>query len=93
MGRPKKSIAEKVQNDYPDFAQEVEGLSVSDLEKRLSNFAKAIAENDENQENDEKLEEAKDVVSELAAAYSGPRKELKLKSRYMTSLIKEKGGQ
>ena len=93
MGRQKKTIQEKVQKAYPTFVEEVERLSVSDLEKRLSNYAKAINENDEKQDEDEELEKAKEVVGELTATYSGPRKELKLKSRYMTALIKEKGGQ
>lgn len=93
MSRPKKSIQEKVQKAYPSFVEEVDRLSVGDLEKRLSNYAKAIAENDEKQEEDEELEKASEVVSELKATYAGPRKELKIKSRYMTALIKEKGGQ
>ncbi len=93
MGRPKQSIEDKVQKKFPDFALEVAKLSVADLEKRLSNNAKAVNDWEQRKEEDQELNDLKEEVSERNAVYSDPIKELKLKSRYLTALIKEKGGQ
>jgi hypothetical protein len=38
------------------------------------------------------LEEAKNQVSELSAPYRDAKKVIRLKTRYIISLIKEKGG-
>lgn len=92
MARTKKSIVEKVQEEMPEFAGEVAGLSVESLNQRLATIAKAQQENDEAQEDDEDLGKAKAHAKELGAAYREPRKALKLKSKYIVGLIKEKGG-
>ena len=93
MGRPKQSIQEKVQKEFPDFADSVNGLSVAELDKRLNTYAKEAERVEEAKENDEALEHAKDSVSELGAPYRDAKKAIRLKSRYLISLIKEKGGE
>lgn len=93
MGRPKQTIEDKVNKKFPDFAVEVAGSSIEALEKRLSNYAKATSDWEQKKEEDDALNELKDQVSEMNAVYADPIKELKLKSRYLTHLIKEKGGQ
>ena len=93
MARAKKSLQEKVQEDMPEFAAEVAGLSVQDLNNRLATLAKGAEENEQAQEDDEDLEKARAEASELAAPYRDAKKALRLRSRYVISLIREKGGQ
>ena len=92
MGRPKQTIQQKIDKKFPSFREEVERLSVADLETRLSNYAKAQAEHEEKKDGDEILEKLQEDVSERKALYAEPIKELRIKSKYMVTLIKEKGG-
>lgn len=92
MSKPKKSIETQVQEQLPDFAGEVAGLSVQELNARLSELAKAREQNSDAKEEDEELENVRKVVSELSAPYRDAEKALKLKSRYLIKLIDEKGG-
>lgn len=93
MARAKKSLQEKVQEDMPEFAAEVASLSVQDLNNRLATLAKGSEENEQAQEDDEDLEKARAEASELAAPYRDAKKAIRLRSRYVISLIREKGGQ
>jgi superfamily II RNA helicase len=88
----KKDIKMVVEKKYPDFADTVLGLSVEDLEKRLSTYAKERDNVREAKENDEKLEEIANLKSELEAPYKDATKAIDLKSRYIIQLIKDKGG-
>jgi hypothetical protein len=92
MPKPKKSIQERVQKELPEFVEVVAGLSVAELEQRLATEAKNAERIEEQKENDEGLEEAKAQVAELSAPYRDAKKVVRLKSRYLISLIKEKGG-
>lgn len=92
MARPKKSIQEKVQKEYPEFVSTVDGASVADLEQKLSTYAKYQVDNENAQENDEELENAKALVKELSGPYNDTKKALKLKMKYIIALITEKGG-
>jgi hypothetical protein len=95
MAKPKKeklSFEQQFQKDNPDFASEVAGLSVQDLNNRLAELAKANEWNETKKEEDEDLEKAKGLASELAAPYRDEKKALRVKSKYVIGLIKEKGG-
>lgn len=92
MAKPKLSLKEKVQKEMPEFADEVGALSVQDLNNRLANLAKANEENEQKKEDDEELETARETASELAAPYKDATKALRLKSRYIIAMIKDKGG-
>lgn len=87
-----QNIQEKVQKELPDFASEVAALSVEDLNQRLNQCAKDFEANEDAKEADEALEQARLAASELAAPYRDCKKVIRLKSRYIVSLIKEKGG-
>lgn len=93
MGRQKQTIQQKVQKKFPDFVQEIDRLSVADLNTRIASYAKAAAEHEEKKNQDEYLEKLSEEVAERRALYTEPIKEIRLKSRYMAALIKEKGGQ
>lgn len=91
MPKSKKSIAEKIQEEYPEFAEEVIGLSSEQLDSRLATLAKNLDETETAKENDRQLEDAQGLVSELSGPYKDARKALKLKSKYVIHLLKEKG--
>lgn len=93
MARQAKTIQEKVQGEYPEFVESIMGLSVEQLEKRLSDYAKNRDEVEESKKADEELEAAKATVAEMAAPYSDALKAINMKSKYIVSLIKEKGGE
>lgn len=93
MSKPKKTIQEIVQKAHPAFTGEVDSLSLVDLEKRLNALAKGAEENEEAKENDEDLELAQEQVSQMAAPYREYKKANRQKTRYIISLIKEKGGE
>lgn len=92
MAKAKKSLQEKIQEEMPEFAGEVAGLSVADLNNRLAEQAKAAEWNEQSKEDDEELEEAQAHASELGAPYRDAKKAIRLRSRYLIALIKEKGG-
>jgi len=93
MKKPKKSFTEQVEKEYPDFVAVVAGLSVEDLDKRLSDYAKEQENALKAQEEDTELESTKEKLKELKAPYNDVKKALRLKMRYLIKLIEEKGGQ
>lgn len=93
MARPKKSVVETVQEKYPEFTPTVDGLSLADLENKLSTYAKEAEKVLEAMEDDEELEQAKASVTELRGPYTDAKKAIRLKMRYIIALIKDKGGE
>ncbi len=93
MSKPKKSIQETVQKEMPEFAAEVAELSVDELDFRLAQNAKDTEGVEQAKDEDLSLEEARALASELAQPYREAKKALGLKSKYIISLIKEKGGE
>jgi hypothetical protein len=91
MARQKKTVAEKVQADFPEFSTEVANLTVEELNTRLSNMVKELEESESHKEDNEALEEAKALASELAAPYRDVKKAVHLKSRYIVGLLRDKG--
>lgn len=92
MARQKKSLQEKIQAEMPEFVGEVSALSSDQLNGRLAKLAKDAEANEQAKEDDEELEEAHTHASELGAPYRDAKKALRLKTRYIISLLKEKGG-
>lgn len=89
---PKKSVQEIVQKEMPEFAEEVAGLSVEDLNGRLAQFAKDFEATEDAKDADEELVQAQEKSTAMAAPYRDAKKAIKLKSRYVIALIQEKGG-
>ena len=88
----KKDVKMEVQKKYPDFAEAVEGLGVSDLEQRLLTYAKERENIAEAKDNDDKLQQTLGLKAELEGPYKDAAKAVNLKSKYLIALIKEKGG-
>lgn len=90
--KPKKSFVEKIQEEMPEFANAVDGSSVEQLEKRLSDIAKAGEALEQKKEDDEELEQAQANASELGAPYRDGKKELRKQTKYIIRAIGDKGG-
>ncbi len=90
----KKNWKDKVEKEYPDFADAVQGLSVAELDARLLSYAKEAEAIRKGKE--EKIQEALDRLSEEKKTLEGPYKDAAkangLKQRYIVHLIGEKGG-
>ena len=91
MARSKKTLTEKVQEQYKEFADEAERLSIDQLNAKLVSLAKYQNENEEAKERDEDLEKAQALAAELGAPYKDTKKAIALKSKYVIHLLKEKG--
>lgn len=91
MARQKKTVQEVVQAEFPEFVNEVSVLTPDQLNNRLATLAKNLEESETAKEQDEELEDAKATASELAAPYRDAKKALRAKSKYVISLLKEKG--
>jgi hypothetical protein len=95
MGRPKKepqTLATKVQKEMPEFVSEVVGLDVQALKNRIAKLANDLEDSEQSMEDDEELKETKEAAKEMAAPYREFRTASRLKTRYLLSLVKEKGG-
>lgn len=91
MARHKKTVQERVQNDYPEFATEVAGENAQQLNNRLAALAKGLEESEQNKEANEQLNDARGLASELAAPYRDVKKAVQLKSKYVIGLLRDKG--
>jgi hypothetical protein len=88
----KLTLARMVQIHHPEFADEVSGLSVADLESRLASLAKHAEEISVAKEESEALKDARARLAELSGPFNDGLKAVKLKTKYIIGLIKEKGG-
>ena len=93
MSRSKRSLEEEVKERMPEFVDEVVSLSVDDLNARLSRLAKDNEANEEAKEEDDELTEARELVTELSAPYREAKKFIRLRSKYIIQLLKEKGAE
>lgn len=91
MARAKKTVREKVEKDYPEFATEVAGASTDDLNGRLATLAKGLEESEVAKEADGDLQNAKSLASELSGPYKDVKKAVTLKSKYIIGLLRDKG--
>lgn len=87
----KKSVKEQVQEKYKDFVSEVDILQVPELKARIVVYQQQLQESNEHKENNEQLTNARALVTELAGPYNDVSKAVKLKTKYIIDLIKEKG--
>ena len=87
----KKPIEQVIKENYPEFLEEVQGLSVEQIDARLAQMQKDKVEIDKAKEADEKLEAAKATVKELSAPYRDAKKAINQKSEFLVKLAEEKG--
>jgi len=75
-----------------EFKDAVDGLPVEALKARITSLQQQLDESEEHKEANEALTEARATVSELVGPYNDVKKAVKVKTKYILELIKEKGG-
>lgn len=92
--RSPKSLQEKVDDKYPQYSAEVMGLSVPQLDQRIATLQKTLEDAVQFQEekNGEALKSLAAQLKDLKADLGDVRKAVALKTKYLVSLVKEKGG-
>lgn len=87
--RKKVDIRTKVEKEFPDFAEEASSLSEDALRKILASLAEQGDNVDESKENDKELDDAVEAAKEKSAPYRDAKRAIKLKTRYIVSILKE----
>lgn len=75
-----------------EFKDEVDRLSVQQLESRITNYQKQLDESREHKNNNEVLNNIKAEKATIEAPYRDVENAIKIKTKYLIELIKEKGG-
>ena len=91
-GKGKKSFEEKVEENYPGFVESVMGLSVPELNNRLSTYVKELQKSEEAREMDSELKSTQELAKQMAAPYNDVKKAVKDKNKFIIGLIRSKGG-
>lgn len=92
MAKGKKSLKEVVESEHSDWVSTVQGLSIEELDKMILRYAKYREEIKEFREKDEELQKAKELVKELGAPHKENLKINEQKTKYLITLLGEKGG-
>lgn len=87
----KKDLAAQIKEAFPEFYDSIHSGTSEELDVTLAKFAKHLQEVSESKSADEKLEEAKKLVAFLSEPYRDAKKALQLKSRYIISILRERG--
>jgi hypothetical protein len=89
-----KTLQEKVDSKYPQYSGEVMGLSVPQLDQRIAELQKTLedAAQFQDEKNGEALKSLSAQLKDLKADYGDVNKAVKLKTKYLVSLVREKGG-
>lgn len=80
----------KIQKEFPDFCNEVDKLPAEALKARVVGLQQALEESEAHKENNDELHDARAAVQELAAPYRDVKKAVKLKTKYVLDLLKER---
>jgi hypothetical protein len=92
--RKPKTLLEKIETEFPEFQSEVVGLDIKQLDQRIADMQKELQDAADFQE-EKRGEEIQNLVNELKEArgpYNDVKKAVGLKTKYLVSLIREKGG-
>lgn len=88
----RKTVREQVEEQFGDWAGTVQGLSVAELDSMILRYAKYREEIKDFREKDEQLQKAKEMVKELSAPHRDNLKGNEMKTKYLITLLGEKGG-
>lgn len=90
--KSKKTVEQKIKEEMPEFLEAVIGLSVDDLNAKLAALAKDYEGVVQWQENDVELAQSREKVKEFNGPYVDAKRTIRLKNKYLVSLVIEKGG-
>ena len=83
-------IQKKLDKEYPGYSDAVNGMTLSELKEALTVMSKNIEEIKLAREGDNKLEDAKALVTELEAPYKEALKKSEIRLKFMSLLLKLK---
>lgn len=86
-----KSVQEKVESDFPDFATEVASLTPLQIDDRILKMQKELEESELSKEDDGELNNAKALAKDLGQPYRDVKKAVSLKTRYLIAMLKDQG--
>jgi uncharacterized coiled-coil DUF342 family protein len=92
MGRKPTDIVTKVQEEFPEFSDVVQGLSINELEQKVAVYAKEFEKTCESLDSNEKIAQAREGLAEMVAPYRDTKRAIRMKIKYLIAMIKEKGG-
>lgn len=87
----KKSLEDKVREEFPEFYEECQGLASGDLNNRLAQLSKDLDAVEDAKEADEGLAAAQSEATQLGAPYRDAKKALKLKTKFIIRTLKDQG--
>jgi hypothetical protein len=92
--RGPKTLLEKVDEKYPNYSQEVLGLSVPQLDQRIAELQKTLEDSEQHREEKqgEALRSLKEELKSINGPYNDVKKAVALKTKLLVSLVREKGG-
>lgn len=92
--RGPKSLLEKVDDKYPEYANEVAGLNVQQLDQRIAELQKTLedAAKFHEDKNSEAITGLRAQLKDLNADFGDVKKAVALKTKFLVSLVREKGG-
>ncbi len=82
---------DKVAKEFPEFVDEVQGLTIEALRNRIVNMQQALDESEAHKEANDTLKEARANLTELSGPYRDVKRAIQLKTRYIIELLREKG--
>ena len=88
---PKADFRTKFTKEFPEFASEVQAATSENLDNRLAELAKGREAIEVAKDEDEALEEAQETATALAAPYRSAKRTVNLKSKFIISVLKERG--
>jgi hypothetical protein len=90
-GRKAKTTYDKVNELDPGFASEVFSLKDDQLNDKLALMAKHRAEIEEAKTSDESIKRLREELKVAGESYSEPLKGIKLKTKLVIEVLKERG--
>lgn len=90
MSKSKKSLEQVIREEYPEFAEAIDAATAADMDNRLAELAKNHEQVVEAKDADDGLAAAREEANNLAAPYNDSLKLIRLKSRYIIKILKER---
>jgi len=88
----KTDIKTQAQKEFPDFVDAVDRLSVTELDSRLLAYAKEVENTRTSLEENATINKLKEDLKQAKGPFNDTQKALRVKMKYLMSLIAEKGG-
>lgn len=86
----KKDIRKLVRKEMPEFVDEVNSLTSENIMARLTALAQNAEDVQQSKEDDTELQDAKNAIQCILEPYRDATKHIKLKTKYLLLLLKDR---